>query len=78
MKRANINTINRFVPRGASLNSFHTNTPQSAATMVAPWPNPYEMANPACPEAMMLNIMPIPQMMPPKTPTAWRGADPPK
>jgi hypothetical protein len=31
------------------LNSFHINIPQIAATIVAPCPNPYEIANPASP-----------------------------
>lgn len=40
MNEANIIARSLFVPAGAVLNSFQMNTPQSAATMVAPWPMP--------------------------------------
>src|SRR6185369_4795633 len=39
-KQANIAASSFDVPEGASRNSFQMNTPQKAAIMVAPWPNP--------------------------------------
>src|SRR5215472_17055944 len=70
-KQPNMAAINRLVPGGAARNSFQMNTPQKAATIVAPCPSPYEIANPARPDAMMLNDMPIPQIIPPRTPVRW-------
>ena len=49
-------------------NSFQMNTPQNAATIVAPCPSPYEIAKPAGPEAMRLSDMPSPQIIPPRMP----------
>ena len=39
-----VQTAKVFVPFGAFLNSFHTKTPQAAATIVAPCPKPYDIA----------------------------------
>ena len=39
MKKANISASKRLVARSAPLNSFQTNTPQIAPTMVEPWPS---------------------------------------
>src|SRR5579884_3290043 len=39
MKNANIRASRRFAERSARANSFHTNTPQMAETMVAPCPS---------------------------------------
>ena len=36
----NISARRREVPAGAPVNSFQMNTPQKAATSVAPWPSP--------------------------------------
>src|ERR1700747_780334 len=46
-KQANMETINLDVPDGAVRNSLQINTPQNAATIVAPCPSPSENANPA-------------------------------
>ena len=58
---------------GPPTNSFQINTPQNAATIVAPCPNPYEMAAPAFSVANKLNRLPIPQIIPPNIPTACLG-----
>src|SRR6185437_14769010 len=50
------------------LNSFHIKTPHRAATIVAPWPRPYDMAGPAFPAAIRLNELPIPHITPPSMP----------
>lgn len=57
-------TINLLVPFGASLNSFQIKTPHAAATMVAPCPRPYEIANPAFSPAIILNDIPMHHMIP--------------
>ena len=68
IKNKNIKAINLFVPIGASLNSIQTKTPQNAATITAPCPNPYEMAGPAAPEAIILNYIPTLHITPPRIP----------
>src|SRR6202007_3020807 len=67
-KHANMETINLDVPDGAARNSFQINTPQNAATIVAPCPSPYEIENVARPAAIMLNDIPTPQIIPPRIP----------
>ena len=57
---------------GPPTNSFQINTPQNAATIVAPCPNPYEMAAPAFSVANKLNRLPMPQIIPPNIPTACK------
>ena len=70
--------VNQFFALGRSLNSFQINTPHNAATIVAPWPSPYAIAGPACSDAMILNDIPIPQIIPPSNPrvlsSIWRWA----
>ena len=68
-KSTNIVASNKLVLFEEPLNSFQIKTPHNAATRVAPWPSPYEIAAPAFPAAIRLNELPIPQIIPPKTPT---------
>lgn len=68
MKLKNMKGISRLVPVSAPSNSFQIYTPHAAATMVAPWPSPYDMAKPACSDAIMLNDIPIHQIAPPSMP----------
>src|SRR5271168_2726945 len=55
---------------GALANSFQTNTPQIAETIVAPWPIAYEMAGPMiCAwDATKFKTAPVHQMAPPRIP----------
>ena len=69
--KKNIIGINHLFLEGKSLNSFQIKTPHIAATNVAPWPNPYAIAGPACSEAKIFKDMPIPQITPPKIPIKW-------
>src|SRR6185436_7628881 len=71
MNSTNMAAISRRVEGEAPANSFHTKTPQAAATIVAPWPRPYEIAKPACSDAIRLIVMPKHQMNPPSRPTKW-------
>ena len=73
MNSKNIQTIKEDTVFDAPLNSFHMNTPQNAATKVAPCPNPYDIAGPALPAAIRLKEFPSPQINPPKIPTRWVG-----
>ena len=58
-KNTNIISNIKLVPLGAPLNSFQINTPQRAATSVAPCPKPYEIAGPAFPAAIRFSEFPI-------------------
>ena len=61
---------------GALANSFQMKTPQTADTIVAPWPIAYETAGPiicAC-DATKLNTVPVHQMSPPMTPQKCHAA----
>src|SRR5262249_30132858 len=62
----------------APANSFHANTPQSAATMGADCPMAYEMATPVSAAATILKTVPVPQINPPSTPSRCPDAGPRK
>ena len=55
----------RSVSAAQAQNSCHTNRPHSAATMVPDQPAAIEIAGPALPQAMTLNIMPAAHIAPP-------------
>ena len=68
IKNKNIIGNNQLNFFGKSLNSFQINTPQIAATKVAPWPSPYAIAGPAWSEAIILKDIPMPHIIPPSIP----------
>ena len=69
-KATNISTSKTVALRGAPANSCHTNTPQHAETIVAPWPMLYETAGPTrcAPEARKFATPPVHQIAPPSVP----------
>ena len=64
----NIAKSKGFVPLGASLNSFHTNTPQIMATTGEALLSAYEMAGLVAPVPIKLMSIPPIHINPPKTP----------
>jgi hypothetical protein len=71
-KSVNISASKRFTSALAPLNSFHTKTPQIAEIMVLPSLSENEVAGPmvGVKAATKLQMVPAPQMSPPKTPQA--------
>ena len=68
VKSKNISASRMLMDLFAPLNSFQIKTPQNAPIIVAPWPNPKEMASPAFCAAKRFNEVPKAQINPPIMP----------